>query len=90
VICIHPRRGCPGKARLRVAVSARARVSVRIKRLRAGHKPRRVRAFGFTVAGRGGTPIKRGRLGAGRYRVVVRALAAGRRSAARALQLRVR
>jgi hypothetical protein len=90
VICVRARRGCAGKTRLRVAVSAGARVSVRVKRLRRGHRPRPVRAFGFHVASRGAAPIKGRRLGKGRYRVVVRAYAAGQKSQARALRLRVR
>ena len=87
---MRARRGCAGKTRLRVALSTSARVSVRVKRLRRGHRPRRVRAFGFVVAARGARPIKGQRLGKGRYVVVVRAYAAGRRSAARTLRLRVR
>ena len=90
VICVRARRGCPGKTRLGVAVSRGARVAVRVKRLRRGHRPRRVRAFGFNVAARGGRPIKARRLGKGRFVVVVRAYGAGQRSSARTLRLLVR
>jgi hypothetical protein len=46
VICVRARKGCPGKTRLRVGLTTGARVSVRVKRLRKGHRARRVRAFG--------------------------------------------
>jgi hypothetical protein len=90
VICVQPRRGCPGVSRLRMRLSGGARVAVRIKRLRSGKRPRRVRAFGFDVSSRGARRIKARRLGKGRYRVVVRARAAGRQTRARTLRLRVR
>jgi hypothetical protein len=90
VICKRPRRGCAGKARLRVGLSMSARVSVRIKRVRAGHRPRRVRSFGFVVAPRGAHKIKARRLKKGSYRVVVRAAGEGQRTRARSLRLRVR
>jgi hypothetical protein len=89
-ICVRPRRGCPGATKLRVAVTGGARVAVRVKRLRAGHRPRRVRSFGFHVAGHRTTRIKTGRLKPGRYRVIVRAQRAGTRTRARGLALRVR
>ena len=90
VICVQPRRGCPGVSRLRVRLSAGARVAVRVKRLRSNKRPRQVRAFGFNVSSRGARRIKAQRLGKGRYRVVVRARSAGQRSKARTLRLRVR
>ena len=90
VICVRARKGCPGKTRLRVGLTSKARVSVRVKRLRKGHRARRVRSFGFRVADAGGRKIKAARLGKGRYRVVVRAKLGGRETKARSLRLRVR
>jgi hypothetical protein len=90
VICKRPRRGCPGKTRLRVGLSMGARVSVRIKRLRRGHRARSVRSFSFVAAPNGGHKIKARRLKKGRYRVVVRAAGAGQQTRARSLRLRVR
>jgi hypothetical protein len=90
VICVRARRGCRASTRLHVAVSTAARVNVRIKRLRKGHRARRVRAFSFRADDRGRAKIKGRRLGKGRYRVVVRAVVFGQHSPARALRLRVR
>ena len=90
VICVRPRKGCPGKTRLRVGLTSRAAVSVRVKRLRKGHRPRRVRSFGFRVKDAGARKIKAARLGKGRYRVVVRAKLGGVETKARSLRLRVR
>jgi hypothetical protein len=90
VICKRPRKGCPGRTRLRVGLTTGARVSVRVKRLRKGHRAKRVRAFGFRVAGKGARRIKASKLRKGRYRVVVRAGLGGLETPARALRLRVR
>jgi hypothetical protein len=90
VICRNPRRGCPGKTRVRVGLSTGARVAVRVKRVRKGHRPKKVRSFGFNVAGRGAAKIKAKRYRKGRYIVVVRAKQGGSVTRARALKLRVR
>jgi len=90
-ICKVPRRGCPGSTRLRVGVSHRARVSVRIARLRAGHKPRRVRSMKFMVAKQRAATIRARSLKRGNYRVTVSAKTlAGARTKTRTMVLRVR
>jgi hypothetical protein len=89
-ICVRPRRGCPGATNLRLGVSARARVSVRVKRVRKGRAAKRVRAFSFGVANRRTRLIRARGLRPGRYVVVLAAQESGTRSKARRLELRVR
>jgi hypothetical protein len=90
-ICVRSRRRCPSTARLRLGVSARARVSVRVNRLRHGRKAKRVRAFSFGIADRRTRLVRARRLRPGRYVVVVVAAdRAGTRSNFRRLKLRVR
>jgi hypothetical protein len=90
-ICVVPRRGCPGKSKLRVSVSAGARVTVRVLRVRGGRKPRRVRGFAYDVAQKRTHGLRARGLARGRYRVKVFARTAdGQRAKPRTLKLRVR
>ena len=89
-ICVAARRGCPKVSRLRFTAVRATRVTVRIKRQRAGNRAKLVRSFGFKTPGRSRASIKARSLGAGRYQVVVRATRGGQRSKARVLHLRVR
>jgi hypothetical protein len=88
-ICVRARRGCPAVSRLHVTAVRATRVTVRVKRVRAGQRARQIRTLRFKPA-RSRAAIKAKRLGAGRYQVVVRAVRAGERSKARMLRLRVR
>jgi hypothetical protein len=90
-ICVVPRRGCPGVSRLRVGVSDRARVSVRLLKVRGKKKPKRVRSFRWMVSQRGAAKIRARGLARGKYRVRVLARTpGGLRAAPRTLVLRVR
>jgi hypothetical protein len=90
VICRPARPGCPARARLRVRVSRRARVSVQIQRLRRGHKPARVRKLGLRAGRKVATRLNARSLHRGRYRLRVVATAAGLRSKPRFVKLVVR
>jgi hypothetical protein len=71
-------------------VSAGSRVTVRVKRLRKGHRAKKVRAFGFAVSGHRVRRISAKKLHKGRYRVIVRAGQGASKTRARSLSLRVR
>ena len=73
VICRHARRGCPRSARLRVVTSRKARVSVRLIRLRSDHRPRRVRTLTIPAARRSVTRVRARGLARGRYRLRITA-----------------
>jgi hypothetical protein len=92
VICRRGWRSCPRAARLSATVGAGARLTVRVRRLQRGHRPRPVRSRTLRVHGRRAAVRIRARgLARGRYRVLVSAARAGRlRSPAKALALRVR
>jgi hypothetical protein len=91
VICRRARRSCPGTARLRLALSVKARVSVRIQRVRQGHRRRIVRSRRLGLGRRSTARIRADGLARGRYRVIVVARSrAGTRSTSRAFPLRVR
>ena len=91
LICKRARKSCPGAARLSLALSAKARVSVRIQRVRRGHKRRIVRSRRLGVGRRRAARIRAHGLARGRYRVIVVARSrAGTRSAPKAFPLRVR
>ena len=91
VICKRARRSCPGAARLSLALSAKARVSVRVRRMRAGHKRRLVHSRKLGLGKRRTARIRADGLVRGRYRVIVVATnRAGTRSATKAFTLRVR
>jgi hypothetical protein len=85
-ICRRARRGCPSAARLRVAVSEPARVSVRLTR-----NGRRIKAMGVDVRAQRTLKLRARGLRGGRYRVRVYAThPSGLRSSVRVLALRVR
>ena len=91
VICKRRRGSCPTAAHLSLVLSAKARVTIRIVRVRHGHKPRGVRSRRLSVTGKRTTRIRAHRLRRGRYRVLVVATSrAGLRSAVKSLPLRVR
>jgi hypothetical protein len=97
VICKRPRRRCPGSARLRVVLAAKARLTITLKH-RHSTRFRNAERF-FTVKrlrlkGKSGANKMRIRargLPRGRYRLIVTARnAAGKVSGSRTLRLRVR
>ena len=91
VICRRRRASCPAAARLTLVLSAKARVSIRIVRVRHGHKPLGVRSRRLSVTDKRTTRIRAHRLARGRYRVTVVATGrGGLRSAVKSLALRVR
>jgi hypothetical protein len=71
VICKRARRRCPGSARLRVALSRPARLSVRVMRVRHTKRPRRVRMRPLGMERRRVTRFKARHLRRGRYRVKI-------------------
>jgi hypothetical protein len=71
VICKRARRRCPSSARLRVVLSRRARISVRVMRTRRAHRPRRVRMRALGMERRPVARLKARHLRRGRYRVRV-------------------
>jgi hypothetical protein len=85
-------RGCPSSTKLRLTLGRPASVTIRLDRLRKGHKAKRARVKRLRAIGRHrATRIRARGLRAGRYRVTVRAVdATGVRSAAVRLRLRVR
>jgi hypothetical protein len=90
VICRHARSGCPSRARLRLALSKKARVTVRLLRLRRPHAARSVRTLRRAAMRRGTIRIRARGLARGAYRVRVVATAGGRHSKAHSRVLRVR
>ena len=90
VICRHARRGCPGSARLRVATSRKARVSIRLIRLRSNHRSRRVRTLTMPAARKSVARVRARGLARGRYRLRITATVGGLRSKATFRALRVR
>jgi hypothetical protein len=90
VICRKPRGSCAGSALLRVRLARKARISVRVVRLRKGRPAMRVRTVKPRL--RAGRRLRlRGRgLGPGRYHVVVIADRRGAKPVRRTLSLRVR
>jgi hypothetical protein len=89
VICRHRRGGCPSTARLRLVLSKKARVTVRLSLLRAPHGAKPVRTLRRPAMRRGTIRIRARGLARGVYRVRVIASADGRRKA-RSRALRVR
>ena len=73
IICRRARRGCPRSARLRVVTSRKARVSVRLIRLRSNHRPRRVRTLTMPTARRSAGRVRARGLARGRYRLRITA-----------------
>jgi hypothetical protein len=90
VICRRARRGCPRSARLRVVTSRKARVSVRLIRLRPDHRPRRVRTLTMPAARRSVGRVRARGLARGRYRLRITAAVGTLRSKAATRALRVR
>jgi hypothetical protein len=91
IICHKHRRKCPTLARLNLRASVAARVSVRLERLRRGHKAHKTRSFAVSVGTKSRTTRIRARgLRAGRYRVVMLAWNNVGKSASKTLRLRVR
>jgi hypothetical protein len=90
IICRHARRGCPRSARLRVVTSRKARVSVRLIRLRSNHRPRGVRTLTMPAARRSVGRVRARGLARGRYRLRITAAVGGLRSKATTRSLRVR
>ena len=90
IICRHARRGCPRSARLRVVTSRKARVSVRLIRLRSNHRPRRVRTLTMPAARRSVGRVRARGLARGRYRLRITAAVGGLHSKAATRSLRVR
>jgi hypothetical protein len=90
IICRRARRGCARSARLRVVTSRKARVSVRLSRLRSHHSPRRVRTLTMPAARRSAGRVRARGLARGRYRLRITAAVGGLRSKAVTRSLRVR
>jgi len=89
VICKHRRRHCPSTARLKLVLSKKARVTVRLSRLRRPHGAKAVRTLRKRGMRRGTIRIRARGLARGAYRVRVIAIAGGA-SKARSRALRVR
>ena len=90
-ICVKARRRCPSTTKLRIKLSAPARVTARIRRLRRRASARTVRTTKLAAGTTHAVRVRARRLGAGRYRIVVVATdAAGRRLHSKTIGLRVR
>jgi hypothetical protein len=89
VICRHRHRGCPSRARLKLVLSEKARVTIRLSRLRRPHGAKPVRTLRRPAMRRGTIRIRARGLARGVYRVRVIASSDGRRKA-RSRALRVR
>ena len=91
-ICHVPRRGCPASTKLRLRLGRPAKVSIKLKRLRKGAKPKLKRSLPLRgIRLHKAVRIRAAGLPSGRYRVLVRATdATGTRSALVRLRLRVR
>ena len=72
MICRRARRACPGFTRVKVRLTAAARVTVHVQRVRKGQKPRVVRARTIGMGRKGSVRVKAKGLRAGHYRVLVR------------------
>jgi hypothetical protein len=89
VICRHRRHGCPSTARLKLVLSKKARVTVRLARMHKPHGAKPVRTLRRKAIRRGTIRIRARGLARGVYRVRVIASAGGARNA-RSRALRVR
>jgi hypothetical protein len=91
VICRRARRGCPSRARLKLVLSQKARVIVRVSRVRRTHAAaKRGRTLRRPAMRRGTIGIRARGLARGRYRIRVVATAGGLRSKAKSRTVRVR
>jgi hypothetical protein len=89
VICRHRRHGCPSTARLKLVLSKKARVTVRLSRLHRAHGAKTVRTLRKKAVRRGTIRIRARGLARGRYRVRVVASSGGTRKAtSRVLRVR--
>jgi hypothetical protein len=91
-ICRRPSARCPGTTRLRVRLTARAKLTVAIARRQADGRWRRVVSFKRAAQrGLNSYPLNARRLPRGRYRLVVREVGANGQAPARQIvRLRVR
>jgi hypothetical protein len=89
ILCRHARRRCPASTRLSLRAAGATRASVRLERVRRGHRARALRTWTFAVSRT--TLIRARGLARGRYRLAVVAIGPnGRRSRATYVRFGVR
>jgi hypothetical protein len=84
------RKGCPSAVAVQLSLARAARVSIRLQRIRAGHRARTVRAFRLSVKVNRTAHFRARGLRAGSYRILIAATDARGITSKVTLRLRVR